>query len=320
MDRVTGLLDSAQDRLHAVPGYSSYQDKERRRDQDKLVRVAAADDLVKVVDALTSASAAQVAKGDLSQVSATEAVTGKVRTLADRIRTTSYGFSGIFTDGAIQAGTIDQLRLFDVTLQRRAGALASQAQAGVDSVDKVAAVAKATDDLSSLFDTRGTVIETAKPSSDQAVLNLLDTTIPPPPSPLLEVVRGAAFSVLGDDYIANAVVELADGDVRISFVRVGKNADGGAVWFVGASSPAVPTAQLVEESKDEGAAFDPTTRSVDATVETEKGQRSRVSAEYSVASRGDAVDALLVLGGTRHAFTGRPVHDLDITVYGKADK
>lgn len=320
MDRVTGMLDSAQNRLQGVPGYSSYQDKERRRDQDKLVRVAAADDLVKVVDALTSASAAQVAKGDLSQVSATEAVTGKVRTLADRIRTASYGFSGIFTDGAIQAGTIEQLRIFDVTIQRRAGALASQAQAGVGSAEKVAAVAKAADELSALFDTRGTVIETAKPSSDQAVLNLLDTTVPPPPSPLLEVERGAAFSVLGDDYIANAVVELADGDLRISFVRVGKNADGSAVWFVGASSPDVSTAQMVEESTDKGAAFDPTTRTANAAVETEKGQRSRVSAEYAVVSQGEAVNALLVLGGTRHVFTGRPVNDLDIAVYGKAGK
>jgi hypothetical protein len=320
MDRVTGMLYSAQNRLHAVPGYSSYQDKERRRDQDKLVRVAAADDLVKIVDALTSASAAQVAKGDLSQVSATEAVTGKVRTLADRIRTASYGFSGIFSDGAIQAGTIEQLRIFDITIQRRAAALASQAEAGVDSSDKVAAVSKATDELGSLFETRGTVIETAKPSSDRAVLNLLDTTVPPPPSPLLEVERGAAFSVLGDDYIANAVVELTDGDLRISYVRVGKNADGGAVWFVGASSPDVPTAQLVEEPADRGAAFDPATRSANATVETDKGAQSRVSAEYAVVSEGDAVNALLVLGGTRHAFTGRPVHDLDIAVYGKAGK
>lgn len=320
MDRVTGMLDSAQNRLHAVPGYSSYQDKERRRDQDKLVRVAAADDLVKVVDALTNASAAQVAKGDLSQISATESVTSKVRTLADRIRTASYGFTGIFTDGAIQAGTIEQLRLFDITIQRRAEALAAQAQDGLDSANKVAAVAKAADELATLFDTRGTVIETAVPSADKAVLDLLDTTVPPPPSPILEIERGAAFSVLGDDYIANAVVELADGEMRLFFVRVGKNADGGAVWFVGASAPVVPTAQLVEETANKGAAFDPTTRTASATVETEKGKQQRVSADYAVIAQGNEISALLVLGGTRHTFTGQPVHDLDIVIYGKAGK
>ncbi|MGN6030780.1 MAG: hypothetical protein ACTHQE_03870 [Thermomicrobiales bacterium] len=309
--------------LRSIPGYTEYQDKEGRRDLDKQVRVAAADQLVQVVDAMTGASAAQVAKGDLSQVSATEAVTTRTRTLADRIRTASYGFTGIFADGAIDTSALEQMRLFDITIQKKTADLAKLAQAGVDSSDKVDAISRAVGEIELLFSTRGTVVETAKPTTDTAVLNLLDTTVPPPPSPFLEVTRGAAFSVLGDDYLANAVVALADGETRVSFIRVGKNADGNAVWFIGSSTPDIPSAQLVEEAADESnAAFDPTTRAATATVDTGKGSKQRVPAEYAVTpgtEDGD-VGVLLVLSGTRHQFTGKPVHNDDVIVYGTPEK
>ncbi|CAN0515204.1 unnamed protein product, partial [Phaeothamnion confervicola] len=133
---------------------------EQRRDLDKQVRVAAADQLVQVVDALTAASAAQVSKGDLSQVSATEAVTRRTRTLADRIRTASYGFTGIFAEGAIDTGALEQMRLFDITIQKKAADLAKLAQAGVDTPDKVGAIDKEVGAIELLFSTRGTVIET----------------------------------------------------------------------------------------------------------------------------------------------------------------
>lgn len=309
--------------LRKIPGYTEYQDKEGRRDLDKQVRVAAADQLVQVVDALTAASAAQVAKGDLSQVSATEVVTNRTRTLADRIRTASYGFTGIFADGAIDTNALEQMRLFDVTIQKKTADLAKLAQAGVDTSAKVDAIAKEVGDLELLFATRGTVVETAKPTSDTKVLDLLDTTEPPTPSPLLEVTRGAAFSVLGDDYVANAVVQLTDGDLRISFIRVGKNPDGEAVWFVGASAPAVPSAQVIEAPADDSTkAFDPTTRTATATVDTGKGKKDRVTAEYAVIPQtdGSSVELLLVLGGARHAFTGQPIHDADVVVYGQGQK
>ncbi|MGB3330205.1 MAG: hypothetical protein WBA46_14695, partial [Thermomicrobiales bacterium] len=124
MDRITGMFGKAQNALNAIPGYSAYQDREQRRDIDKQLRVGTADQLVQVVDALTAASAAQVAKGDLSQVSAMESLIGKTRTLADRIRTASYGITGIFADGAIDTSALEQLRQFDVTIQRKATDLA----------------------------------------------------------------------------------------------------------------------------------------------------------------------------------------------------
>lgn len=314
-------MNWAANMLNTFPGYTEYQDKEQRRDLDKQVRVAAADQLVQVVDALTAASAAQVGKGDLSQVSATEAVTRRTRTLADRIRTASYGFTGIFADGAIDTGALEQMRLFDITIRKKAADLAKLSQAGVDTPDKVGAIDKGVGEIELLFSTRGTVIETARPTADTAVLDLLDTTEPPTPSPLLDVTRGAAFSVLGDDYVANAIVQLVDGDTRIAFIRVGKNPDGEAVWFVGASTPQVPSAQLVEVDAAAGGsstAFDPTTRTATASVDTGKGQKDRTTAEYAVVpqSGSETVELLLVLGGTRRTFSGRPIHDADVVVYG----
>ncbi|MGB3304996.1 MAG: hypothetical protein WBA63_02345 [Thermomicrobiales bacterium] len=303
--------------LHRIPGYTGYRDKESRRDEDKRLRVATADRLTQIVDQLTASNAAAVSKRDFSNVSAVEQVVSKTRLLADRIRTASYGYAGLFSDRPIDEAALDQLRQFDIAIQSRVQALADGASAKIASEGGIAEISSEVDRIATLFDARGTVIETAKPARDKVVIDLLDTSTPPTPSPFVSVKRGDAFEVLGDDFQANATVELRDGDVTITFIRVSETEGDSAVWFVGASTPDVPSARLVESSAEATTTPAPALHTATATVDTERGRQERVAAGYAVVQSSDAsVELILTLAGTQRRYTGTPVHDLDVEVYG----
>ncbi len=313
-ERVTNLLQR-------IPGYSGYQDKEGRRDEDKRLRVASADRLGQVIDQLTAFNAGQVGKRDFSGVSAVEQVISKTRLLADRMRTASYGYAGLFSDRPIDGPALDQLRQFDVSIQHRVEKLASASGANIAKGGGIDAISTDVDSISTLFDARGAVIETAQPARDKAVLDLLDTSKPPTPSPLLQLSMGDAFSVLGDDFQVKATVALQDGDLAIKLIRIGETDGNDSIWYIGASSPDIPSARLVE--KDEGGtSIEPTMRSAVATVESERGKQSKVSANYAVMpqSTGDGTAFLLTIGGVRRYFTGAPIHDLDVEIYGSGTR
>lgn len=308
-ERVTNLLQR-------IPGYSGYQDKESRRDEDKRLRTATADRLTNVVDQLTAFNAAQVAKRDFSGVTSIEQIVSKTRLLADRIRTASYGYGGLFSDRPVDGPALDQLRQFDLSIQNRVEKLAAAAGMNIASADGLAGISTEVDSISTLFNARGAVIGTAQPAREKAVLDLLDTSQPPVPSPLLKVAMGDAFSVLGDDFQAKATVDLKDGDLSVKLIRIGETEGKDSIWYVGASSPDVPSARLVE--KEGGVSSEPTMRTAVATVESERGKQERVAASYAVVPQttGDAIAFVLTISGMRRDFIGAPIHDLDVEVYG----
>lgn len=313
-ERVTNLLQR-------IPGYNGYQDKESRRDEDKRLRTATADQMTQIVDRLTTFNAENVAKRDFSTVSAVENVVSKTRLLSDRIRTAAYGYAGLFSDRPIDGPALDQLRKFDQSIQKRVSKLASNSGSSISSTSALTSISSEIDAISTLFDARGTVIESAQPTREKAVLDLLDTTEPPTPSPLLQVAMGDAFSVLGDDFQATATVTLKDGELSINLIRVGDTNGENSIWFVGASSPEVPSARL-KETGSGSASFEQSMRSAIATVVSSRGNQDRVSADYSVASSGssDTVVFLLTIGGNQRSFSGTLVHDLDVEIYGSGTK
>lgn len=309
-ERVTNLLQR-------IPGYNGYRDKESRRDEDKRLRTATADRLTNVIDQLTAFNAGQVAKRDFSGVTSVEQLISKTRLLADRIRTASYGYGGLFSDRPIDGPALDQLRQFDLSIQNRVEKLAGNTGANITASGGIQAISTEVDSISTLFNARGAVIETAQPAREKAVLDLLDTTQPPTPSPLLKVSMGDAFSVLGDDFQAKATVALRDGDLSIKLIRIGETDGADSIWYVGSSSPEVPSARLVE--KEEGGGSPETTmRTAVATVESERGKQDRVAASYAIVpqSTDGAVAFVLSISGTRRYFIGSMIHDLDVEVYG----
>lgn len=310
--------------LERVPGYVDYRRKEDRRDDDKRIRVEIADALSTQVDALTRRNAALVEARELTQVSKVERVIGQVRLLADRIRTATYGYGGLFSANTVDELALDQIRQFDLALQREIDTLAkfvaglsNASSAPVDT--DLDAIQAEVSRLGTLVDARTQVVDTAKPHQDAKVLSLLETTPEPQLSPLLSLGLGDTFSVLGDNYRTDAVITLTDGDTRLQLARVGENDQGAGQWFLASSTPEIPTSFLAE-----GETVIPAgqpMRPAAANVQSGKGRREGVSAQYAYNVE-DAPDGAVtfgyVIGDEARQLTGKRVNDIDVEFYGAA--
>jgi hypothetical protein len=310
--RVTTLLDRFQGLVSRIPGYDGYRDKEKRRDEDKRVREASAAILVAVVDRLTQRNAALVAERKLTDVSRIERLIGQTRLLADRVRTATYGYGGIFSDRSVDGPVLDQLRQFDLSMQ--AELLGLEASAGkVAGGDETSLTAYETElgRLTTLFDARGQVIETARPTEDRNVLALLETETEPEPSPLFGIAVGETFSVLGDNFQVDATVSIADGDLGISLARV---AEGD--WFLGSTDGSIGSARLIE---GEGQSGTTPGRPARIAIRSGKGEQEEVAGQYMLSNGGtEGLTLAFTIGTQTRTFAGQPVNDMDIERFGAA--
>lgn len=306
--------------LNKIPGYTGYRDKESRRDADKQVREAVAKELNVQIDTLTRYNAQLADARDFEALAAIEPAIGQIRLLADRVRTASYGYGGIFSENDIDASALEQLRLFDAALLREVDSLAHE-------VNKLTAITPPDSDtrsrmleeinrLTRLFDNRGDVVEKGKPSEDEATLQLLALPEVVERSPLLQVKKGDALSVLGDNYIANGTITLRTDDGNILLARVNTDSDG-ATWLMGSSVSGMSSARLTEATGTSGGfqTMVPAT----ANIDTGQGEESDVQARYAYRDLGDnRVEFTLAFGDTIKQFSGSTIVDKDIEVYGVA--
>lgn len=317
MERAENFIKGALDR---VPGYQGYRDKEDRRDEDKRVREAVAAALNENVDTLTRYNAQLARDRAFEHLTALEAAAGQIRLLADRIRTTSYGYGGIFTDNDVDGSAIEQLRLFDTALLREVDSLSREVQnvtsSEVPNNEARSAMLEELNRLNKLFDSRSTVVDQGKPSKDAETLQLLALPEKLEPSPLLQVKKGDALSVLGDNYIANATITLKTDEGTIILARVSTDQEG-ATWLLGSDVSGLQSAQLTEAGADSGGYQ--TMSSAKGVVDTENGTEQDVAARYSYRNVGDnRVEFSLALGDTIKQFTGSTIVDKDIEHYGVA--
>lgn len=306
--------------LDKIPGYKGYRDKEDRRDADKQVREATADALNVQIDRLTRYNADLSAARDFESLAALEPAISQIRLLADRIRTASYGYGGIFSENDVDANALEQLRLFDAALLREVDSLAVEVNKVTSTTPPDGeARSRMLDEinrLSNLFDSRGQVIQNGKPTEDESALQLLALPEEVEPSPLLHLKKGDALSVLGDNYIANGIISLKTDDGNMLLARVSTDSEG-ATWLMGSSVPGMNSARLVEESAGEGG-FQ-TMVSATANIDTGQGTEEGVPARYAYRDLGDnRVEFTLAFGDTIKQFTGSTIVDKDIEVYGVA--
>jgi hypothetical protein len=258
----------------------------------------------------------------LQQISGVERLVGNTRHLADRVRTASYGYGGLFTQQPVGAIALDQLRQFDVAFQNEVATLdeiaerLSSSPEGPLPVD-IAAYSDELVRLNRLFDARTQVVESAQPSQDAEVLSLLEPAAAPVVSPIASLNLGDAFSVLGDDFIVDAVVILREPERTVQLVRAGNDPDGQAIWFFGGTTGDVPSARLSKAER--GTVNVASGRNAEMTITTRDGANESVPAQYAyTASTGDAVTFWYSVGNETRSFAGTSIVDADIQVYGQA--
>lgn len=308
--------------LNQISGYTGYRSKEDRRDDDRRLREAIAASLGTIVSTLTRVSATLAEQRKLTHISAIERSVGATRLLADRVRTATYGYGGIFTDRSVDEFALTQLRQFDSAFQQETKSLADLANRIAVSPDgpldtDITTYQTELNRLGQLFDARAAVVNSARPNQDAAVLNLLEPPAPTKVSPLAAIRIGDALSILGDNYLVDATVTFSEPDRKVTLSRVGNDKGGAPIWLVGGTTGDVGSAKLTESESDTGTTG--SGRSVEAVVATPTETKEGVSAQYAyTASTGNTVSFWYSIGGQARAFTGTSIEDSDVEVYGQA--
>lgn len=138
-------LDTVQNMRHAleqlamkIPGFAGYKARETRREADKLLRVTIAQRVMEQVQRLSDVQRALLRQGGLRWLDDVEAAVVRLQTLADQIRTASYGYAGVFDAVKIQEEQLARLYAYDQKLLAAVDALAEaveRVRAAVGSED-----------------------------------------------------------------------------------------------------------------------------------------------------------------------------------------
>jgi hypothetical protein len=99
-----------------IPGYKGYKEKEMRRALDKQVRDALAKKLDARARKLTSLQGKLLSTGGLLWVDDVEKLVARLRTVRDRIKTASYGYSSFFDLTKVKEDDLDRMLQFDQEL------------------------------------------------------------------------------------------------------------------------------------------------------------------------------------------------------------
>lgn len=328
--RVRGLLDR-------VPGYRGYRAKEDRRDADRRVR----DHLVVAygaqADRVERVARDLAAQRRIQDVGPVDAFARRIRHLCDRIRTATYGYGGLFSDRDVDAAALDQMRQFDEGLLAGVEELNDPIEgleAALVADGDLAAPARAGEakvrDILARLDLRDQVVETAQPAPEASVLQVLQVqpaASAPPPSFNLHL--GDAVSILGDDHLIDAQIDVRAGETSFRLHRLQGTAPD--QWLLVPAGQAVTFAQLSATQDPFTSAPTPT---IGATAfrETGSGQGTgeligsggssgerRVT--FTLLSGQDAPDQRAVVldwGNERQMLIGREVHPGDVEAFPRS--
>jgi hypothetical protein len=120
------FVDAAKERMGAIerllkglPGIRGYVDKEMRRDADKRLRELIAQELETQKQALLAVQRSLLENQGLMWLDNVDQAVQKLQTLADRIKSASYGYAGLFDPVRIREEQLDALHRFDQALANR---------------------------------------------------------------------------------------------------------------------------------------------------------------------------------------------------------
>ncbi|HEX7588833.1 MAG TPA: DUF4178 domain-containing protein [Anaerolineae bacterium] len=321
-----------------IPDYAGYQEKERRRDANELVRRQ----LAAKYDEQRTHLARLQRQAPLDSIVALENLDQKLLRLIARFRTATGGYAGWFDAAQIVESDLDQLTQFDSSLaagvdelSKKIDALAAAQKSKTGLDDAVADCADTLDALNAQYDLREQFVSLGKkPSPAQQIsrplaspLGALETTKAPPKElvNLAGLKVNDAISFENADYIVTGKITysvsagsfwaylLQDGPAK-SWLRVGP---GGETAICQETKISVPSPS--PESLQQGGKLFTQTDLGTATVQVEGvGGVKRGSVSY--ARYGDNGDARLWIedyGTETRVMTGHIVDPGEVTAYRK---
>ncbi len=146
-DKVTGYQDIFKKILGKVPGFSGYIERQNRRASDKLLREAVASHFEEQWQRISGLQRDLINQGGIEHVNELESAALKLRQFIDRVRTASYGYSGLFDAVKINENELAQLYQFDLALLQSAdevGRAVDNIETAIGGDGLVAAIRKLT--------------------------------------------------------------------------------------------------------------------------------------------------------------------------------
>lgn len=114
--KIQQSFNKVEQKMKDMPGYKGYKEKEVRREADKLLRMKVARGFDEQRRRLMSVQGSLVSAGRLNAVLLLDRATAKLQLLVDRLKTASYGYSGLFSAVKVQEAELDALYAFDAAL------------------------------------------------------------------------------------------------------------------------------------------------------------------------------------------------------------
>ncbi|MFL7891870.1 MAG: hypothetical protein ACK2UM_15385 [Anaerolineales bacterium] len=114
--KVTEDMDPFKKIFTKIPGFGGYIERQKRRDSDKLLREYLFDHFRALEGRVSRLQRDFISQGELKYVDDLEATAIKLRTFADRVKTASRGYSGLFDAVNINEAELTQIYEYDASL------------------------------------------------------------------------------------------------------------------------------------------------------------------------------------------------------------
>jgi hypothetical protein len=114
--KVTGDLDIVKKIIGKVPGFKGYVERQARRDADKLMRDTIFTRFRELEGRISQVQRDFLDQGEIDFVDDLERAAIKLRTFADRVRTATRGYSGLFDAVKINEDELAKLYEYDAAM------------------------------------------------------------------------------------------------------------------------------------------------------------------------------------------------------------
>ena len=112
-EKIKGSQSKLEQLISKIPGYAGYKQKEQRREADKLLRLHVARQYEAQLVRLNNTQMTLTTRGRLSSIVTLERAVMKLQLLIDRLKTASYGYTGLFDAVRVNEEALDKLYEFD---------------------------------------------------------------------------------------------------------------------------------------------------------------------------------------------------------------
>lgn len=138
LNNVKDEMSGLEKLVSKIPGYKGYKEKEQRREADKLLREHIANRLRTVKTQLDGLQTDLISAGKIDLLDEAGSASTQLQTFIDRLRTASYGYSGLFDAVRVKEDDLDRVYEFDASLlsyaDRLEGAI-GRAREGLEGED-----------------------------------------------------------------------------------------------------------------------------------------------------------------------------------------